>query len=103
MHEKLYWDMIMLIKKIALVGFVVVLTGCANSEGLEKQVSTLTQTVNKLTSKVNSLSSDVSALKEQQQAATDAAESAKSAAEEALSNAKDANERVDNLVSSYKK
>ena len=88
--------MIMLIKKIALVGFAIALTGCANTEGLEQQVTSLSQTVNSLSSKVDGLSGKVEDLQAKQ-------ESTSSATEAALTTAQEANERVSNFVDSYKK
>jgi len=91
------------IKKIALIGCVVVLAGCASSDGLEESVSSLSAKVDNLTNKVDALSTEVSDLKAQQNAANDNLESAKMAAEQAAYDARKANERIDNVVATYKK
>lgn len=85
-----------LIKSMLTVSFALGLTACANTEGLEASIASLSN-------KVDSLSSEVSALKTQHQAISEAAQTAKMAAEQAVESAEKANERIDNIVASYKK
>ena len=81
-------DIIML-KKIILISLALGLTACANTEKTDANLAALTN-------KVESLSSQVAQLEAQQKTAT-------MAAEQAASDAKAANERIDNVVASYKK
>ncbi|MBT1444458.1 hypothetical protein KJI95_07945 [Shewanella sp. JM162201] len=85
-------------KKVLLIAGVAMTTllgGCANT-ALEESVANLSN-------KVDQLSADVSAIKaEQGQIAADA-KAAKSAALDAQAEAKRANDRLDNVASSYKK
>lgn len=85
-----------LVKSILTVSFALGLTACANTENLEASIASLSN-------KVDSLSSDVSSLKAEQQATSNKVQSAKKAAEQAAENASKANERIDNVVASYKK
>ncbi len=79
----------MLVKKIALIAFAAALTGCANTDALEQNIASLTN-------KVDTLSSQVSELKGQHEALSQQASEAKAAAE-------NANDRIDNVVASFKK
>ncbi|GAA0810492.1 hypothetical protein GCM10009111_01520 [Colwellia asteriadis] len=79
----------MLLKKIAIAAFAVALTGCANTDALEENIANLTNKVDALSTQVDSLQSQQAALSQQ-------AAEAKAAAEEA-------NERINNVVASYKK
>ena len=85
-----------LIKSMLTISFALGLTACANTENLEASIASLSN-------KVDSLSSDVSSLKADQQAASNKAQATKRAAEEAMESAAKANERIDNVVASYKK
>jgi murein lipoprotein len=85
-----------LIQNMLAVGFALGLTACANTESLEASISSLS-------SKVDSLSSKVSSLETQSEATSRKAQSAKVAAQQAADTAEKANERIDNVVSSYKK
>ncbi|MEY8214453.1 MAG: Lpp/OprI family alanine-zipper lipoprotein [Colwellia sp.] len=85
-----------LIKNTLMVTFVLGLTACANTDGLEASVT-------ELSNKVDALSSDVTALKTQQQATNKEVKAARIAAEQAATDVKKANERVNNMVASYKK
>jgi murein lipoprotein len=78
-----------LVKNMLTVSFALGLTACANNESLNSSIASLSN-------KVDTLSSEVSALSSQQQATSEEAKAAKMAAEKA-------NERIDNVVSSYKK
>lgn len=85
-----------LIKNICVVSFALGLTACANTESLEASISSLSN-------KVDSLSSKVSTLESQHEAISRKAQAAKMAAQQAEESAASANERIDNVVSSYKK
>ncbi len=86
----------MLIKKITLVALIIMATGCANTDNLEASVSTLNQKVDTLTDKVNALTNEVADMKTQQQTNSEAVEDVKSSVDST-------NERMDNIVASYKK
>ena len=79
----------MSLKKIAIVAFAAALTGCANTEALEENIVTLTN-------KVDSLSSQIGEIKGQQETLSQQTADAKAAAESA-------NERINNVVASFKK
>ena len=81
-------DIIML-KKIILISLALGLTACANTEQTDASLAALTN-------KVETLSAQVADLEAQQKVATEAAE-------QATSDAKLANDRIDNVVASYKK
>lgn len=85
-----------LTKNILTVSFALGLTACANTESLEASIASLSN-------KVDSLSSEVSALETQHDAISRKAQAAKAAAAEAADSAAKANERIDNVVASYKK
>jgi len=85
-----------LIKNTLVAVFALGLTACANTDGIEANVA-------ELSNKVKALSANVAELKTQQQVANEEAKAAKVAAEQAAIDAKKANERVDNMVASYKK
>lgn len=89
------WDIIMF-KKIATISLALALTACANTGALEENITTLTN-------KVDALSAQVADLESKQQAAAGDVRAAKSAADQAARDAKDANERMDNIVASFKK
>lgn len=90
----------MLIKKTTVLCLSLVttlaMTGCANTDALE-------QNINTLTNKVDSLSTQVSALKAQQESDSALISETKAASEQAAIDAQSANERLDNMVKSYKK
>lgn len=85
-----------LIKNLLTISFALSLTACANTESLEASITSLSN-------KVDSLSSEVSKLKTQHSAISEEANAAKMAAEQAVESAAKANERIDNIVASYKK
>lgn len=85
-----------LIKKMLTVSLVLGLTACANTEGLEASISSLSN-------KVDTLSSEVSELQIQHQYIREETQAAKTAAQQAADSAASANERIDNVVASYKK
>lgn len=84
------------LKNTLIISFALGLTACANSDGLEAKITTLSN-------QVNVLSNDVAELKSQQQKISEDATSAKMTAEQAAKDAQKANERIDNVVASYKK
>lgn len=84
------------LKNTLIISFALGLTACANTDGLETKITTLSN-------QVNTLSSDVAELKSQQQKISEDATAAKIAAEQATEEAQKANERIDNVVASYKK
>jgi len=90
----------MLIKKATVLCLSLVttlaMTGCANTDALEQNITTLTN-------KVDSLATEVSALKAQQESDSALISEAKAASEQAAMDAQSANERLDNMVKSYKK
>lgn len=79
------------------------LTGCANTEMLEKSIADLNNKVDSLSAKVNSLSDEHATLEAAQMKTAKDAKAAKMLAAEAADDAAKANERLDNVVSSYKK
>ena len=85
-----------LIKNLLVVGFALGLTACANTDSLDASIASLSN-------KVDSLSSEVSDLKSQQQSISEDAKAAKMAAAAAAASSLKANERIDNVVASYKK
>lgn len=92
-------------KLITLSGVVLALglTGCANNDELNQSIADLNTKVDSLSAQVESLSGDHSAMKAAQEENAAAAQAAKEMAAEAAAEAAKANERVDNVVSSYKK
>lgn len=83
----------MLLKKLLSISIIALLTACASSDGLEKQVASLSQQVNKLTT-------EVSKLKNQQDKANTAMAELKSSNETANNTI---NQRIDNMAASFKK
>ncbi|WP_394199989.1 Lpp/OprI family alanine-zipper lipoprotein [Shewanella waksmanii] len=81
---------------IAGVAMTALLGGCANTTALEESVANLGN-------KVDQLSAEVSSLKSEQGALASDVKDAKSAAMDAQAEAKRANDRIDNIASSYKK
>ena len=72
------------------------ISGCANTDALE-------QNINELTNKVDSLTTQVGELKTQQENTSVMVAETKAASEQAAMDAQSANERLDNMVKSYKK
>jgi murein lipoprotein len=85
-----------LIKNMLTISFALGLTACSNTEGLDASIASLSN-------KVDSLSSEVSELKGQHSSISQDAKAAKMSAEKAVEGAAKANERIDNVVASYKK
>lgn len=91
------------LKNTLFIGFALGLTACTNTDGLESKIATLTN-------QMDTLSSDVAQLRSQQQSTSDAVQSVKMTAEQvavdvqkATIDAQTANDRIDNVVASYKK
>ena len=78
-----------MIKTLFTISVLSLMLGCASNDGLEQQVSTLSNKVDKLTM-------EVSKLKAQQQKNTDAIAKLEQAQT-------DTNQRIDNVAASYKK
>lgn len=77
---------------IAGVAMTALLGGCANTTALEESVANLSNKVDQLSADVNALKSVPADVKD-----------AKAAAMDAQAEAKRANDRLDNVASSYKK
>jgi len=82
------WDIIML-KKITALTLLLALSACANTDKNDANIASLTNMV-------DDLSAQVADLKTQQESIAADAQAAKASA-------KAANERIDNVVASYKK
>lgn len=93
----------MLIKKIAIIGLAIGLTACSTTEMVDPDIANLNQRVSNLSTKIDALSKKLADIESNNKKAVMAANEAKTAAEQAALEAKDANERVNNMVSSYKK
>ncbi len=78
-----------MLKKITIITLALALTACANTDVLDANI-------NSLTNKVDALSAKVARLETQQQSISADVTAAKNAANSA-------NERIDNIVDSYKK
>jgi len=85
-----------ILKNTLIISFTLGLTACSSSDGLGAKMATLSN-------QVDALSHEVSELKSQQQTIIEDAKSAKMAAKQAAEDAQKANERIDNVVASYKK
>jgi len=92
-----------MLKKITVVTLAIALTACANTDALDESIASLTN-------KVDALSAQVADLEAQQKSTAADAKSAKKEAKQAAElaaqaavDAKATNERIDNVVSSYKK
>jgi murein lipoprotein len=85
-----------MLKKITAVTLALALTACANTDALEENISTLT-------TKVDVLSAQIADLNTQQKSIVADTQAAKDLAQQATDDAKAANERIDNVVASYKK
>lgn len=78
-----------MLKKITAISLALALSACANTEKIDANIA-------ELTNKVDALSAQVAQLETQQASAVADAQAAKEAAAAA-------NERIDNVVASYKK
>lgn len=97
-----------IMKKVTIIStalfIAVTITGCVNTDpSLEKNMGKMVEKVNALSAKVNSLSDEVLELKDKQEKNNAATQAAKESSSKAKQYAKSANERIDNLVSSYQK
>ena len=91
------------VKRVLVISLVLGLSACANTEGLETKVTTLSNKVDALSNKVDALANDVAELKSQQQATSEEVTSVKMTVKQTAEDAQKANERIDNVVASYKK
>ena len=96
------WDIIML-KTITAITLTLALTACANTDALDESINSLNMKVDVLSAQISTLSAQAADLAEKQQSTAADAQTAKAAAEQAVTDAKAANERIDNVVASYKK
>ncbi len=85
-----------MLKKISVISLALVLSACANTDALDANIASLTN-------KVDALSAQVADLEAQQQSIAAEATAAKEIALQAVTGAQAANERIDNVVASYKK
>lgn len=90
----------MKIKMITTALVVLTLSGCANSN---VQLDHMSSKIDNLSTQVQSLSAQVNELKAQQHKNSQAIKQVAGSALQAEMEAKSANERVNNLVASYKK
>ncbi|UUO22747.1 hypothetical protein FGD67_05795 [Colwellia sp. M166] len=86
----------MLLKKITLITLVAIISGCANTSALEENISQLSQKVDRLTKQVDSLTSQTKSISTEVNDLSSAQAETKMAVEKA-------NDRIDNMVASYKK
>lgn len=77
----------------------VLLSGCANTEQLDQ----MTSKIDRLSNKVDQLSSEIDEMKSQQDKNSRMIKQAKESSEKALSLAENANQRVNNMIDTYKK
>lgn len=84
------------VKRALVISFIFGLSACANTDVLEAKITALSN-------KVDALSNDVANLNAQQQATSQAVKSSKMSINQAVEDEKKANERIDNIVASYKK
>jgi len=89
----------MLLKNLITLTSLLFLTACASNN----QSSATAEKLERLSAQVNQLSLDVNELKSKQEQAMRTAKNASEAAEEAKRIAEKAEQRVNNMVSSYKK
>ncbi|MCE9677921.1 Lpp/OprI family alanine-zipper lipoprotein [Shewanella sp. AS1] len=81
---------------MAGLAMTALLGGCANNTAMEESVANLGN-------KVDQLSAEVSSLKSEQSALAADVKDAKAAAMDAQAEAKRANDRIDNIATTYKK
>ena len=91
------------ITAVAGIALLMNLTGCANTSAIEEKIENLGTQVDAIASKVDGLSADVSSLKSGQSGNSADIDRLKSMVESAKDSADQANERLSNLVESYKK
>ena len=100
-------DMIMLTTKISALSFSLIaalaMTGCSNTGVLEQKINNLNTKVDNLSTKVDSLSTEVTGLNAQQEQSDEMVAEVNLASEQAAIEAKRANDRITNMVKSYKK
>jgi murein lipoprotein len=97
----------MLTKKISVFSFsliaAIAMAGCSNTGMLEQKITNLTAKVDNLSTKVDSLSTEVTGFNAQQELSDEMVDEINLASEHAAMEAKRANDRITNMVKSYKK
>jgi|TARA_B110000238_G_C16114053_1_gene434012 murein lipoprotein len=97
----------MLTKNISALSYslitALVITGCSNTGVLEQKINNLTTKVDNLSTKVDSLSTEVTGLNTQQEQSDKMVTRVNLASKQAAMDAKRANDRITNMVKSYKK
>jgi murein lipoprotein len=97
----------MLTKKISALSFSLIaalaMAGCSNTGVLEQKINSLTTKVDNLSTKVDSLSTEVTGLNAHQEQSDEMVAEVNLASEQAAMEAKRANDRITNMVKSYKK
>lgn len=98
-----YRDFIMRLKFITITALLVTISGCANNSALEENIARLNQKVDNLTEQVNSLSSQTQAISSEVTELGAAQDKTNEAVSETKAAVDSANERIDNMVASFKK
>ncbi len=93
----------MRLKSITLTAIIISISGCANNSALEENIARLNQKVDNLTEQVNSLSSQTQAMSSEVTELGAAQEMTNEMVSETKMAVDKANERIDNIVASYKK
>lgn len=81
---------------IAIITIALLMTGCASVDNTEQDIANLSQ-------KMDELSNEIAKLKSQQQDNSDAIDKIKATTEQLATDSQNTNERIDNIVASYKK
>ncbi|MFQ3288392.1 MAG: murein lipoprotein [Alteromonadaceae bacterium] len=97
----------MLTKKLSALIYsliaVLAMAGCSNTGVLEQKINSLTTKVDNLSTKVDSLSTEVTGLNAQQEQSNKMVSRVALTSKQAAMEAKRANDRITNIVKSYKK
>ncbi|MEW6982391.1 Lpp/OprI family alanine-zipper lipoprotein [Colwelliaceae bacterium 6471] len=80
----------------AIITIALLMTGCASVDNTEQDIANLSQ-------KVDELSNEITKLKSQQQENSDVIGKIKTTTEQLATDSQKTNERIDNIVASYKK
>lgn len=80
----------------AIITIALLMTGCASVDNTEQDIANLSQ-------KVDELSNEITKLKSQQQDNSNAIGKIKTTTEQLAADSQNTNERIDNIVASYKK
>ena len=81
---------------IALATVILLMTGCASVDTTDQSIANLSQKVDELSSKINKL-------KDQQEKNSESIEKVKAMTEQLASDSQSTNEKIDNIIASYKK